>query len=472
MKALRIPLSVWTWRSTAIVLFLLLAPLLGTLSLAPDGDVLTTASRARSLLVGTATLAAGVFLYLHWRITSNLTSGWLAMLLAVAAVPGIALGAFTLTHPDQIAAQAGWIFVFRVAILVGLLSSVLLSRALQLRGDPLAVGLVIGMGVACLRHVVLVEAPVLPSTPALAVLRVVVLAVLAVAIALAVFRLEDFPPWAMVRVAAALLLLGPGSAIGGLVALGTGLAGAALLAGTAAAVLHHAIEEEKLEVEELHQRLHTVEDGLREDRARLHEINATVAGIASAQKLMAQGLPLDRTDALTAMVRGEVERLQRLVSDRGPSRRRSVDLDDTIGQIVLSHLARGRIVIWEPTGLRALGRADEIAEVVNILLENAAVHGGPDAVSVSVTPTPDGQGVTITVSDHGPGVAPELRSRIFDWGVSGPESPGHGIGLHVAADNATQLGGRLELLPGTSGASFALHLAAAGAGVGAREHVA
>jgi signal transduction histidine kinase len=296
--------------------------------------------------------------------------------------------------------------------------------------------------------------------------------VLAVTIAPALLRFREVPLWARVRLAVGLLLLGLGTAIGGLVALGAAVAGAVLLAGAAAALLRHAIEAEKLEVEELHQRLLTVEVGRREDRARLHEINATVAGIASAQQLMTEGLPLDRTDALSTMVRGEVERLQRLVSDSGPSRRRSVDLDETIGRIVLSHLARGRIVVWERTGLRAVGRADEIAEILNILLENAAVHGGPDAVSVSVAPGPDGPGVTITVSDQGPGIAPDVRDRIFDWGVSGPGSPGQGIGLHLAASLAHELGGRLELLPTAAGASFALHLEAAEAGMGAREHVA
>ena len=141
------------------------------------------------------------------------------------------------------------------------------------------------------------------------------------------------------------------------------------------------------------------------------------------------------------MMRAEVERLQRLVADRMPTRRRSVDLDDIIGQIVLSHLARGRVVVWEPSGLRAMGRADDIAEVVNVLLENAAVHGGPDAVSVAVSRDLDGQGVTVTVSDQGPGIPPELRERLFDWGVGRPDSPGQGIGLHVAAD-ITQRAGR------------------------------
>lgn len=256
------------------------------------------------------------------------------------------------------------------------------------------------------------------------------------------------------------------------VALGPSLLCAALLVGLAERALHHAIEEDKREVEELHQRLRAVEDGLREDRGRLHEINATIAGIASAQKLMHAGLPGDRSEALAAMMHAEVERLQRLVADRGPARRRSIDLDEVVGQIVLSHLSRGRIVLWEPTGLQALGRADDIAEVVNVLLENAAVHGGPDAVTVRVTPEPATQGVTITVADQGPGIDVALRDRVFDWGVGRPDSPGQGIGLHVAADLSHRLGGRLELLPTGTGATFALHLPAATQEVGPDEHVA
>ncbi|MDX6372294.1 MAG: hypothetical protein QOD98_1282 [Nocardioidaceae bacterium] len=472
MKALRIPLGVWNWRGTALVGALMLAPLLATLTLVPDGDVLATATHARGLLVGTTTLAAAVFLYLHWRITSNQTSAWLALLLVVAAVPGMALGAFSLTHLEAVDTQAGWVFVFRVAILLGLLGTVLASRLVRLPGDPLAIGLVVGLGIACARHVVLVEAPPLPSPAHHDVIRIVVLAALACALAGSLLRLEEFPQWARARVAVGMLALGLGSAVGGVVALATGLFGAVLLAATAAAVLHQAIEAEKQEVLDLHLRLHAVEVGLREDQARLHEIDSTVAGIASAQKLMTDGLGADRTDALAAMMRAEVERLQRLVADRVPSQRRSVDLDDVIGQIVLSHLARGRVVVWAPSGLRAMGRADDIAEVVNVLLENAAVHGGPDAVSVQVSRDLDGHGVTLTVSDQGPGIPLELRDRLFDWGVSRPDSPGQGIGLHVAADITHELGGRLELLPTASGASFAVHLPAVPQEVSADERVA
>jgi signal transduction histidine kinase len=468
MNALRIPVSVWTWRGTTLVLVVMLAPLLATLS--PDRHVLTTAAEDRGLLVGTATLAAAT--YLHWRITGDEATGWLALLLAAAAGPDLALGAFTLAHHDTVQAQSGWLFVFHVAILVGMLAALLASRVAPLPSDPLTLGLVLGLGVACVRHVLLVEAPALPTPAALAPVRALVLITLAAVLAGLVLQLTELPRWIRSRVAVGLLLVGLGSVATGVVALATAVAGAVLMAGTAAALLHQAIEQGKQLTEDLNLRLQAVEGGLRGDRARLHEINATVAGIASAQKLMAEGLTADRSDALAAMMRAEVERLQRLVAHRAPSRQRSVDLDETIGQIVLSHLARGRVVLWEPTGLRALGRADEIAEVINVLLENAAVHGGPDAVTVRVTRDPGSPGVTVTVADQGPGVAPELRERLFDWGVSRPDSPGQGIGLHVAADIARALGGVLELLPTPTGATFALRLATAPQEVSAGEPVA
>ena len=409
MTALRTPVGVWTrHRATPVLLVALAAPLALLALAAADAG---DGAGAGSLMVGTASLGAAVLLSVRQRLRG--ASGRVAGLLAVTAVPEVTLGAGTLAGR--------------------------------------------GIDVPTTLH----------PTGAL----MVVLAVLAMATAVGVLRDEVLPAWARTSLAAG-VLGGLGWTLGGPAALGSSVLAAALVAGTSAVVLHHAVKEEKREVEELLGRLQTVEGELRDDRARLHEINATVAGIASAQTLLSTGLPADHSDALTSMVRAEVERLQRLVADRAPTRRRSVDLDEVLGQIVLSHLARGRVVLWEPAGLRALGRSDDIAEVVNVLLENAAVHGGPDAVTVQVARDLDGYGITITVADQGPGIDSGLRARVFDWGVSRPDSPGQGIGLHVAAEISQQLGGRLELLPTQSGAAFALHLPAVPREVSADERVA
>jgi signal transduction histidine kinase len=249
------------------------------------------------------------------------------------------------------------------------------------------------------------------------------------------------------------------------------LAAALLVTGLAGVLLRRAVSARDRALGAVQEELDRLELGQRADRARLHEIDATVAGIASAQQLLSAGIAAERYDALAAMVQAEVQRLQRLLAERAPERRRAVDLDDVVAQIVLAHVARGRAVTWEPSGLRALARGDDVAEVLNILLENAAVHGG-GPVRVRTAPDRTGAGVTVTVSDRGPGVPAELRDRLFDWGVSRPGSPGQGIGLHAAAELAHQLGGRLELLPGARGATFALHLPLAPQEVTRREHVA
>ena len=97
--------------------------------------------------------------------------------------------------------------------------------------------------------------------------------------------------------------------------------------------------------------------------------------------------------------------------------------------------------------------------IVNILLSNAARHAGEGAVYVDVVAI--GGEVEVSVADEGPGVGPEMRSRLFTWGAHGPRSPGQGIGLSAARMLAEDLGGRLALGPTVGrGARFVLTLPA------------
>jgi signal transduction histidine kinase len=70
--------------------------------------------------------------------------------------------------------------------------------------------------------------------------------------------------------------------------------------------------------------------------------------------------------------------------------------------------------------------------------------------------------VEIRVSDTGPGVAPEIRKRIFDPGVS-TKSNGWGVGLSLARRIVEDVhDGRLQLEPTYPGATFVLTLPIAG----------
>ncbi|MBC7278597.1 ATP-binding protein [Nocardioides sp.] len=201
----------------------------------------------------------------------------------------------------------------------------------------------------------------------------------------------------------------------------------------------------------------------RDERARLHEVASALAGIRAATALLNApgGVDGERRAALAQMAQSELERLERMVRKqqelassetatlRGSGQEDEVaeviDLDAVVGTIVLAHEAKGTEVEWRPSRMLALGDSDQLTEALNVLLDNAATHGsGPVRIEVRAADRPS-TSVEIAVTDDGPGVAPELRRRIFVWGVSGPDSTGHGIGLHVARDLMERQGGYLEL---------------------------
>jgi signal transduction histidine kinase len=176
-----------------------------------------------------------------------------------------------------------------------------------------------------------------------------------------------------------------------------------------------------------------------------------------------------RRRLLEDMILAELGRHERLMAETTgrPPEHRTIDLDDTIRTLVLSQEARGHTVRWKPSGHRVTGQPDAIAEVINILLDNAARHGNATA-EVDVRRTADA--VEIVVRDDGPGVDESVRKRLFTWEARGPGSRGQGIGLHTAHELMKRQGGYLALRDGArGGATFVLGLPLDHGGGGARQ---
>jgi signal transduction histidine kinase len=187
--------------------------------------------------------------------------------------------------------------------------------------------------------------------------------------------------------------------------------------------------------------------GASEFENKLHELRASLAGIAGAvDALEGDALPpgSEHRQRIGTMLRAEIARLQRLVApvDNQVTEPAELDLDEVVESVVLARGLAGHEVSWQRTGHRVLARRDEIVEILNILLTNAARHAPGSLTHVDVCQ--EGGQVRIIVSDEGPGVPENLRPAIFDRGTKGPTG-GEGIGLSVAKVLARGLGGSLDL---------------------------
>jgi signal transduction histidine kinase len=150
----------------------------------------------------------------------------------------------------------------------------------------------------------------------------------------------------------------------------------------------------------------------------------------------------DEAVALAALVERAVEVVRPLIDERG--HRLSLDLPET------------------PVLFR--GDHSRLEQVLANLLSNAAKYtdlGGRIWLSASVDPDE----VVISVRDDGEGLAPELRERVFDLFVQGPDTRsmargGLGLGLTLVRRLVHLHGGTIEALsegPGT-GSEFLIRL--------------
>ena len=154
---------------------------------------------------------------------------------------------------------------------------------------------------------------------------------------------------------------------------------------------------------------------------------------ARATRLVSQLLRLMRSDATGGE---EVETLafDELVQER---------------MAVLSGLAHARSVELElsgDSGLRIEGRREGLVSLLDNLLDNAIKYS-PEHGAVHVNLQREAGMAVLRVADQGPGIAPELRERVFDRFFRDPRQTqsGSGLGLAIARAVAVQHGGAISL---------------------------
>jgi signal transduction histidine kinase len=457
----------WGWRETAEVALVVSAPLLAFPLFRPGVTDAAELARASGLIAYIVALASSLLLYLHWRMTGGGPLAWLVAGLTALSLQGLAMSGLVAADPERADSHPALTLVTQVVITAGILAVVWAAR-FRFKVDPMTIGIPVGVALFALRFVLVGSTdPMTVSDRTVDLLSFGVLA-LDVAVAVAVFRFERAPRWVRAWLALALLILGAGHASAYPVPDGTDLSiltialnvvGSTILCCLAVALVRLSIRDNRTALAFLRDQLATAEAGLRADRARLHEIRATIAGISSAARVVHQSSAVApvRRQQIQQMMNTEIGRLERLMNDRDSGDPVLINLDSTIEPVVVRHRTRGYPINWTPSGLRAIGRADDVAEVINVLLENAFRHAPNAQAWIEMRQV--GECAEIAVRDSGPGVARDLRDRIFDWGESGPDSPGEGIGLNVARELSSDLGGQLRLVDSAApGACFVLSL--------------
>jgi signal transduction histidine kinase len=417
-------------------------------------DAQTSAFICYALILGSA-----VFVYFHWRIAAarpgdamgRRLAGWLAVGLAIGAVQGTVQA--VVIAPVTGHRQDSWPLVSQLVVLTVLGLIAYYSEQVDPPGDPALTGAVAGLTITAVLVVMMSLAPPFLPTPLVAGLLNAAAMVAGLVLALIVLQRTHVSLWVRRRLAfTTIVLTGAQCAVNmdhahavlmGLVVVAN-LVGSITLATMTQALLRTSLFRYHEELQTLHNSLDEVRAGVLEDRELLHEVGSTLAGITSASRMIHHGpaIPAFRRERLQELLDAELGRLERLMSARATT---AVDyeVDAVVAQLALSHQTRGRDIRWQPSDAWGVGDPDDLAEVLNILLDNAAHHGGDGPIQLQVSSLDDF--VEVTCADSGPGVDPAVRPRLFGSGASGPRSHGQGLGLSIAQRLMSDAGGSLEL---------------------------
>ncbi|MFE6225871.1 ATP-binding protein [Streptomyces sp. NPDC057854] len=217
-----------------------------------------------------------------------------------------------------------------------------------------------------------------------------------------------------------------------------------------------------------------------------HELRTPLAAMTMVATVLeedADQLPPDAARAARTVGR-ETARLSRLVEDLMEISRfdakavrlnaAETDLADTVraclalrGWTECVEVRLEEVRLEE--GVRAVVDRRRVDVIVANLVGNALRHGAPPVTVTLGTDGATGEWVTVEVADHGPGLPPEARERVFDRfykadaartrSASDTDGQGSGLGTAIALENARLHGGTIDVAEGAEGgAVFTLRL--------------
>ncbi len=186
-------------------------------------------------------------------------------------------------------------------------------------------------------------------------------------------------------------------------------------------------------------------------RTLAHEVKNPLAGIRGAAQLLRGGGGASAEDvALAQLIVDETDRIRRLIdrveafAEDRPLERRPVNIHRVLDRVrALMSAGLGQDIAFreafDPSLPHAFGDEDQLIQVFLNLVKNAAeaAKSRGDGRGDVLIATSFRQGfrsapLEVRVTDNGPGVAPDLRERLFDPFVT-TKPQGAGLGLTLVA---------------------------------------
>ncbi len=202
-----------------------------------------------------------------------------------------------------------------------------------------------------------------------------------------------------------------------------------------------------------------------------HELKTPLTAVREGAELLRDnvgGRLSGEQQEIVRIVRENTLSLQKLIEDlltyhqtraMEPATLGPVPLPDVVRRVLreqkLAALARMITVDAKLSPLVVTGDAERIRTVVDNLMSNAIKYSPRSGVIEVTCVAQDGFAV-LDVADHGPGIEPDLRERVFDSFYSGKapvdgKVKGSGLGLAIAREYALAQAGRIEVLDRADG---------------------
>jgi two-component system, OmpR family, sensor histidine kinase QseC len=179
------------------------------------------------------------------------------------------------------------------------------------------------------------------------------------------------------------------------------------------------------------------------DTERQASLQRLLAGVERGTRLAEQMLAYSRATAARTSLPAHSVSLRQVLEDA---------LEDTLPR--LKERAQKIAVLTDPPVEDIVVRGDHerLVGLVRNLLDNA-VRYAPAGSVVQVELRSREGAVTLSIADQGPGIARELRERVFEsyYRIPGSAGDGSGLGLAIVREIAAQHGAQVEVTEGEAG---------------------